>query len=113
MQISVREEQGVRVLSVSGELDSQGCAQLTQDFDRLINGGARSFVIDLKGVTFIDSGGLSTLVRLFKRSRSSSGTLWLADLQPGVRRVFELTRLDRAFEIAPDAGQAVQRAAKG
>ncbi len=112
MKINTTEEQGVKVLTITGELDGPSSPQLTQAFDQLLDGGARRFVVDLKDVTFVDSAGLSSLVRLFKRARSSNGTLWLAGLQPPVKRVFELTRLDRAFEIASDKVQALQRVAK-
>ena len=45
-------------------------------------------------------------MKALKRVRKASGKLFLAGLQPAVRRVFELTRLDKAFEIAADEAEA-------
>jgi anti-sigma B factor antagonist len=112
VQIDLKGEHGIQVLIMAGELDAASSVQLTQTCEKLLDGGTRRFVFDLKDVTFIDSAGLSTLVRLFKRTRSLSGSLCLAGLQPNVRRVFELTRLDRAFEIAADTAQALQQKSK-
>jgi anti-sigma B factor antagonist len=109
MELAVHEDQGVTVVGITGELDATNSPQLGQLLDRLLAEGRRRFAIDLKGVNFIDSSGLSTLVRLFKHVRGSAGNLCLADLQPPVRRILELTRLDRAFDIYTDAAAAVRR----
>jgi anti-sigma B factor antagonist len=109
MQIDVRDEGEVTLVRLAGDLDAAGVPALTEHLDRLWSEGRRRFVLDLEGVPFIDSGGLSALVRLFKRVRGQAGGLGLASLQPAVRRVFELTRLDRAFDVYPDVAEAVRR----
>ena len=55
------------------------------------------------------NAGLSALVRLFKRVRGHGGRLGLAALQPPVRHVFELTRLERSFDVYPDVAEALRR----
>jgi anti-sigma B factor antagonist len=71
--------------------------------------GRWRLVIDLGKVGFMDSSGLATLVRYYKRARSNRGDICLASLQPPVRRVFQLTRLDRVFDLHPDVAKAVQQ----
>jgi anti-anti-sigma regulatory factor len=51
-------------------------------------------------------------VRLFKQVRGHGGRLGLAALQPPVRHVFELTRLERSFDLYPDVAEALRRAAR-
>jgi anti-sigma B factor antagonist len=109
MEIEVRDEEKVTLVRLSGDLDATGGPPLTAELDRLWSDGRRQFVLDLEGVPFIDSGGLSALVRLFKRVRSQGGGLGLASLQLPVRRVFELTRLDRAFDVYPNVAEALHR----
>ena len=79
MKIDVREEGKVTVVRLSGDLDTTNGPRLTEELDRLWTKGGRQFVLDLEGVPFIYSGGLSTLVRLFKRVRGQACEL------PGVR----------------------------
>lgn len=111
MDITSREEQGVLVVSTSGDIDSETSPQLWEEFERLLEAGRRHFVIDLAGTGFIDSSGLSTLVRLFKHARASTGEVTVVGLRPNVQRVFTLTRLDRVFDIYPEPTEAIQRLA--
>src|SRR5437660_680343 len=94
MEITVREEGAVMILALSGELDAVNSPRLDHAIADLLAEGRRQFLIDLIAVSFVDSSGLSALVRGLKRVRTGAGTLRLAGLQPGVRKVFELTRLD-------------------
>lgn len=110
MKIDVRDEGKVTLLRLSGDLDATSAPRLTEELDRLWGEGRRQFVLDLDGVPFIDSGGLSALVRLFKRVRGQTGRLGLAALQPTVRRMFELTRLERSFDLYADVAEALRRA---
>jgi anti-sigma B factor antagonist len=108
MDLTFHDEHDVAVVRVVGELDDMHSKELGQLFDRLLAEGRRQFVIDLKGVEFIDSSGLAMLVRCFQRARRSAASLSLADLTPPVLRTFELTRLDRAFDIRADVAEAIR-----
>ena len=63
-------------------------------------------VVDLTAVPFIDSSGLAALVSGLKATRQAGGTLKLAGLNEQARTVFRLTRLERVFELYPDAAAA-------
>jgi anti-sigma B factor antagonist len=108
MDLTFSDEHGVAVVRIVGELDDMHSKELGQLFDRLLAEGRRQFVIDLKGVEFIDSSGLAMLVRCFQHARRSAASLSLADLKPPVLRTFELTRLDRAFDIRADVAEAIR-----
>jgi anti-sigma B factor antagonist len=55
--------------------------------------------VDLSDVRFIDSSGLGALVSGFKNAVTYKGSLALAGFQDQVRSMFELTRLNRVFDI--------------
>src|ERR687894_2418041 len=109
MELSVRENQGVTVVMVSGEMDAGNSTQLREELDHLLAEGSRKLVIDLGKVGFMNSSGLATLVRYYKLARSNCGDISLAALQPKVRQAFQLSRLDRVFDLQPDVTRAVQR----
>lgn len=67
-----------------------------------------NIIINLAGVNFIDSTALSTLVRGLKECREKKGDLHLCDLQQPVRVIFELTRLDKAFDIFATEDEAAK-----
>jgi anti-sigma B factor antagonist len=60
------------------------------------------FILDMSLVKFIPSLTLGMLVKLLQEFKSRGQRLVLASLQPTVRQVFAITRLDRLFEIQPD-----------
>src|ERR687891_1060107 len=109
MELSVHENHGVTVVMVSGEMDTGNSTQLGEELDHLLAEGSRKLVIDLGKVGFMNSSGLATLVRYYKLARSNCGDISLAALQPPVRQAFQLTRLERVFDLQPDVARAVQR----
>ena len=111
MTFDIQNESGIAIIAASGELDAATAPELEAALGRAMEAGAKRVVIDLKGASFIDSSGLATLVRALKRMRAGSGDLVLADLRPAVRKVFDLTRLDKAFDIYPSRSEAVQHLA--
>ncbi len=109
MELSVHDNHGVTVVTVLGEMDAENSAQLGEELNHLLAEGFRKVVIDLGKVGFMNSSGLATLVRYYKLARSNCGDISLAALQPPVRQVFQLSRLDRVFDLQPDVAKAVQR----
>ena len=66
-------------------------------------------VIDLRGVTFIDSSGIGAIVFLFKRLRAANRELMLVGVHGQVRELIELLRVDHALPVElldPAAGEA-------
>jgi anti-sigma B factor antagonist len=108
MELSVHHNHGVTVIMVSGEMDAENSTRLGEELDYLLAEGSRKLVIDLGKVDFMNSSGLATLIRYYKLARSNCGDISLAALQPSVRQTFQLSRLDRVFDLHPDVARAVQ-----
>lgn len=85
---------------VRGDLDLTTSRVLGEALERALDDG-NSVVLDLSAVTFIDSTGLSTLIRALRQSESNGGALALSPNLPAqIRRVFEITGLNGLFPIA-------------
>jgi anti-sigma B factor antagonist len=65
-------------------------------------------IVNLARVAFLDSSALGALVRARKAFRETGGDLYLCGLQRAVRVIFELTTLDRVFQIFVDEEEAVR-----
>lgn len=61
--------------------------------------GYKEVLIDFSGITFMDSAGLGSLVLLLKMVRSHNGTMYLCNVNEQIQMLFELTNMDRVFEI--------------
>jgi len=108
MKIEVTKENDIAIVAVEGEIDVETSPQLRERFDELLAQGEHNFVIDMGGVDFIDSSGLAAFVRLFKRVRVGEGDVKLCCVRPEILKIFELTRLNRVFDIFEARTEAVK-----
>ena len=107
MQAIPRTSGAIAVLELSGQFDAYTAPAVSQWITASLPATAQA-VVNLRGVTFVDSTALATLVQGMKHCRQRAGDLRLCALQAPVRSVFELTRLDRAFVILPDEATALR-----
>ena len=87
------------VLAVHGDADMSVADELTERLTEVIDQGPSIVVLDLSGVTFLDSVVLGVLLHALRRLETSGGHLRIVAPQTEIRRIFELTLLDRLFEL--------------
>ena len=107
MEIETHRSGTVVIVALSGEVDTTTVADLHTVFDDLVARGERNYVVDLSGVTFMDSAGLAALAKLYKRIRIGHGDVRLCCPQSEMLRIIELTRFDRVFDIFDERDAAV------
>jgi anti-sigma B factor antagonist len=99
VDLKARTTNGVRVLQLAGRFDTYTATPVRQWLEGAITQETPNIVVNLAQVGFVDSTALATLVQGMKRCRQMKGDLRLSNLQQPVRMIFELTRLDKAFEL--------------
>ena len=87
------------VVVVAGEIDLSNHATLRAGLNDLIVDGAVDLVLDMSRVTFLDSTGLGALIGTRRRVHAFHGSLAIVMTDPGTLRVFEITGLDKVFEL--------------
>jgi anti-sigma B factor antagonist len=107
LALVVRSEGVWTIVEADGEIDLAAAPSLRERLIGLINEGHQRLVVDLDNVQFLDSTGLGVLVGALKRVRLAGGELRLVVNTPRIRKVFEVTRLDLAFEICESVSSAV------
>ena len=70
--------------------------------------GLRNIILDLTAVSFADSSGLSALLRANSLCTGSQGLFVVFGIQPNVRKLIEITHLDRVFTILPTQQEAIE-----
>ena len=100
--------QGVTVIRVEGQLIVGNRQDLKAVIQEAMEAGDRKFLIDCTQTAYIDSSGLGALVTISKKIRENGGELRLAGLNEDLRSLFELTKLDSLFHIAPSVDEALQ-----
>lgn len=99
MELSSRIVDTIAILTLSGRFDAHERPKFSVWLDKQVGIDTAHVLVNMSGVHFIDSTGLSSLVQGMKHCRQEEGDLCLCELQQPVRIIFELTRLDRAFDI--------------
>jgi anti-sigma B factor antagonist len=95
------------VLPLKGEIDLHVFPEITASLDALIEKKPKRLVVDVSGVTYIDSAGLAALVLAMQKVEAYGGHFSLAGFQPIVRSIFKTSRLDEVFQIFTDADAAL------
>ena len=90
-RVEVRNADATTVISVSGELDLASSPALEEELERVAQSDAQLVVVDLRGLEFMDSTGLSVLVRAHQRAEEHGRRLGLINGSQQVQRLLTLT----------------------
>ncbi len=89
----------VKIIEPTGILDSTKTNQFRGEVNEIVSNGVDVVLVDLKDVTFVDSSGLGALVVALKTVRTSGGKFYICSINEQVKILFELTSMDRVFEV--------------
>jgi len=97
--ISVRRDAAVPIIDLAGEVDAYTSARFREAMIDLIEAGAANLVVSMMKVEYIDSSGLGALVGGLKRSTEHGGKIVIVCDNPQIRKVFEITGLEKVFPL--------------
>jgi anti-sigma B factor antagonist len=95
------------VISPAGEVDLYTAPELKQELLDAIESGATDVIVDLTRTTFIDSAALGVLVGAVRRLRERDGRLSIVCSERSIRKIFEITGLDRVLAIHASRQEAL------
>src|SRR5712671_4825370 len=108
MEISVRKQNGIHLLVVSGRLTiGEPSEQLNEALQSIVKDGGRKVVINLNGVPQIDSSGISSLVRISIQLAREGGAVHLVCGPGRVRDALTVTRLVEAIPTFDSESSAI------
>jgi anti-sigma B factor antagonist len=109
---SVSEQGGRIVVALEGEIDLENAPKVRR---ALLDCLKRKLdvLVDLAGVTYIDSSGIASLIEGLQTAKKQQNDLALVSVSQRARRVLELARLDRVFTIHADLSAALASQVKG
>jgi anti-anti-sigma factor len=95
------------VVTAAGEVDLTNAESLRDALLSALNAGALGLVVDMTATTFVDSAGVTALVRASRRAAATEATVRLAVTAAPVLRVLNLVGIDRLIEVHPSVAAAV------
>lgn len=108
MNISTREEGGVTVVAVEGNLDTSTAPEAQQHLDALQDDGVQKILVDFKGLGYISSAGLRVLLVTAKRLGASGGSLRICGLNETVGEVFEISGFSVILSVFGTVEEAME-----
>lgn len=88
-------------VTLIGDLDTSTAGLLYEQFAALTREGVKHVALDLEGLIFMDSTGLSVVIAEHKRTTSLGGELTIYSPQEAVRKLFEITGLINVLDVLP------------
>jgi anti-sigma B factor antagonist len=107
VEVHISNHQDAAVIEVRGEVDLYTSPQVREAIVGVTKRRTPTVIVDLTGVSYMDSSGVATLVEGLQFCRGYGGAFRLAGLGETVRQVFRFAKLDTVFEIYPSAGEAL------
>jgi anti-sigma B factor antagonist len=102
-----RSDEGAHVIRVRGEIHVSTAPEFAQRLSGAIDSGRTAIVLDMAGVEFIDSTGLSVLLNGLRLVSQMHGRMAIVCANPTVLRLFQITSLDDTFDIFDDRAKAL------
>ena len=101
---------GITVVEMIGRMSLGNELTYAEDrITKLITGGARKVILDLKALNYVDSAAIGVMVMLFGNMSKAGGQLRMAGPTPVVAKIFTITNLNKIVPIDPDVDTAVER----
>jgi anti-sigma B factor antagonist len=108
MNISTREEGGVTVVGVEGNLDTNTAPDAQQHLDGLQDGGVQKILVNFTDLDYISSAGLRVLLATAKRISASGGSLRICGLNETVSEVFEISGFSVILNVFGSEADALE-----
>jgi anti-sigma B factor antagonist len=109
LKVKTQMENDVAVVHVSGKLmGGPESENLRNEIKRLLDEGSKKFVINLKGVPWINSTGLGALMAVYTSVQRSEGVLKLCHVSDRIQSLFMITKLLTIFDTYPTEKEAIE-----
>ena len=113
LKIEKRRVDGVTIVSCQGRIMFGDEANALRDFLKQVLTETPRLVLNLAGVTYIDSGGLGTLVGVYSSARGAGADIKLTGLGQRLRDVLQITKLATVFEVFDSEEEALTALGRG
>jgi anti-anti-sigma factor len=107
METSSTLENGITMVTVSGNVDIAGSEILEAALNQHLNDGVSKLVLDLSDVGFVSSSGLRVLLKTAQSLQRSEGRMRLCEANETVREIFGISGFDKILEIAGSREEAL------
>jgi len=107
LDITVTKKKGyVYSIELKGSIDTDTHQQLEEELKEIIDEKTSAIVLDMKGVSYISSIGIKVIIWAKKALKRNNATFAMIDLQPQIKKVFDMMKILPMFDIFDDMSEA-------
>lgn len=106
MQTREFSQDGLHIVAIDGEIDLACSPELREVLHAQAKARRPLLVLDFKGVSYVDSSGLATLIEYVRKAQDFGGSVALVNVSERVRTIFDLVRLSEFLPIYPTLADA-------
>ncbi len=108
MRVKYEDHDKISIVSIEGDLTHDHVDSLRRTVAERISRGTRDFVLQVHGLTFVDSAGLETLLWLQEAAAEHLGQIRLVAPDENIRKILEITRLQHQFDTHEEVTDAIR-----
>ena len=108
MRIETQDYNEVTVITLQGELDNDSTEMLKNSVTQTVSKSSSNIVLDMSGISFIDSQGLEQLLWTRDYCNENRSEFRLAGLDENCNKILEITRLEEEFDQYAELREAVK-----
>jgi anti-sigma B factor antagonist len=97
----------IAVVKVSGVVDSETVDRFGETIEQIFKDGCYNIILDIGGLTYINTAGLSVIADAFKRSSQSKGALKILRAGDAIRELLDVVRFTKIIDIYEDEREAI------
>ncbi len=113
MRLKETVDNGINALLLEGEIDLHYAPVLRALLQGKVAARCPALLVDLQRVSFIDSSGLAAMIEYFRDAGEYGGVLCLTGMNPSLKTIFEIVRLDKVIPIFESTEEAKRALAEG
>ena len=101
MTVTVSEKERRLTVRLVGEIDHHSARDVMRRIESAMERSVpRDCVLDLDGVTFMDSSGIAVILKAYRRMNESGGRLWVENVRPQAMKVLDAAGIERLVKIS-------------
>ncbi|QQY79770.1 anti-sigma B factor antagonist [Keratinibaculum paraultunense] len=97
IDVKFNEDNNSWVVYLKGELDIYTSPELKETLIDALDKKDGNIIINGKNLDYVDSTGLGVLISILKRVREKDNNVYLQNIKPNIRKLFDITKLDKVF----------------
>ncbi len=107
METHIQSVGSIAIVKVSGVVDSETVDDFSNSLTSLMEKGEFQILLDIEGLSYINTAGLSVIADVFKKARQNQGSLKILNTPEAIKELLEIVRFTRIIDLFDDEEEAL------